>query len=115
MIGHTRRMDVREVVVSLNWHLGPTLVAALAGTTDREAPVRWEFHSDPTPEQERRLLAARAVWDRLTQLESEDVARAWLIGDNPALGSTAITALREDRLQEVMQAVDHFAAGRRMT
>ena len=46
----TARLDIHEIVRQLNVHLGPTLVAALAGTKDRNMPIRWAKADGPTPE-----------------------------------------------------------------
>ncbi len=43
-------MDIHDVVRQLNSHLGPTLVAALAGSPDRKLPIRWAKSNGPTPE-----------------------------------------------------------------
>ena len=104
----TARMDIHELVRQLNTHLGPTLVAALVGSKDRKAPIRWARHDgpEPRPETAGRLMLAHRAWTHIVVAENEHVARAWFIGGNPFLGeATPITAIREGSGREVMAAV----------
>jgi len=101
-------LDIREITGRLTAALGPTLVAALAGSKDRNAPHEWAKvdGSAPDPEALPRLACAYETWRRVAGAEGEHVARAWFIGGNPWLGeSTPVTAIREDRLKEVSYAV----------
>lgn len=110
----TARLGLREVVRQLNSHLGPTLVAALAGVTQRGMPVKWAKLDGPTPRpvSETRLLAAHSLFSAIAGAESDHVARAWMIGSNPLLdGDTPITAIREDRFKETTQAATAFLDG----
>jgi len=57
------RMDFPEVAAQLNTHLGPTLVALLAGITDRKTPGRWASGAvEPRLPAERRVRAAHRAW-----------------------------------------------------
>lgn len=110
----TTRMDIHDVVRELNAALGPTLVAALAGSKDRKHPIRWAKPGGPTPGDSfaRRLLFAHRKWTELAAADGATVARQWFIGGNPALGEqTPLTAIREDRHEEVAAAVDSFLEG----
>lgn len=102
--------DVRALVSELNGHLGATLVAALSGTRNSKDPYSWaEGHIRPGTAQERRLRLAHLAWHQIVEAESEDIARVWFLGANPFLGDdSAITALREDRLDEVRAAAQAF-------
>ena len=107
----TARENIREIVRRLNSHLGPTLVAALAGTKDRRQPIRWAKPDGPklSAEFERRIRFAQRVWVAISDAESDSVARAWFIGSNPRLNEdTPMTAIREDRHREVMSALTAF-------
>ncbi len=103
----TARLDIHEVVMQLNQHLGPTLVAALAGTPDRRLPIKWAKADGPTPgtDYSRRLMFAHRMWTSVAGAESDHVARSWFIGANPILEEdTPITGIREDRMRAVAAA-----------
>lgn len=107
----TTRLDIHEVVRQLNTHLGPTLVAALAGTRDRKLPIRWAKLAGPTPgtDYQRRLQLAHRLWAMVAGAESDHVARSWFIGGNPLLEEdTPLTAIREDRRKQVVAAATAF-------
>ncbi len=104
----TAHLDIHEVVRRLNAHLGATLVAALSGSKDRKLPYRWAKTDGPTPgpDFERRLRLAHRAWRQLADADNDNLARAWFIGANPFLSEdTPLTAIREDRGREVMNAV----------
>lgn len=110
----TMRMDIHDIVRELNDAVGPTLVAALAGSKDRKVPIRWAKADGPEPRADasRRLTFAHRQWVLLAAADGEHVARQWFIGGNPHLDEdTPITAIREDRLGEVADAVESFIAG----
>lgn len=93
------REDLQELAEQLNVHLGPTLVAALAGASSKDVTEQWAASKEPQigPKEAARLRIAYEVWDLVCEAESEDVARAWFIGANPLLeGNTPLTAIRED-------------------
>lgn len=113
--GETARLDIHELVRRLNSHLGPLLVASLAGSKDSKLPYKWAKLDGPTPGPafQKRLQAAHRVWKSLADAENEAIARAWFIGGNPFLQEdTPITALREDRHKEVFQALTAFLEDR---
>lgn len=110
----TLRMNIHEVVRELNASLGPTLVAALSGSKDRKLPIRWAKPDGPEPRMDaaRRLMFAHRQWGLLAAADGDHVARQWFVGGNPRLGEdTPITAIREDRHQDVVEAIDTFIAG----
>jgi len=110
----TARMDVHEVASVLVQGLGPTLVAALTGSKDRKLPGKWAKPDGPRPSADftRRLQLGHRVWVALSESETEHVARQWFIGGNPLLHeNTPITAIREDRGAEVVEAVEAFLRG----
>lgn len=110
----TTLLNVHELVRQLNAHLGPTLVAALAGVRDRKLPLKWATPDGPTPraEPERRLRMAHRLWGHLSAAENEHVARAWFIGANPRLGEESpVMKLREGDLPAVMNAAKAFIEG----
>jgi hypothetical protein len=110
----TARMDVHQIARELVGALGPTLVAAMTGTKDRKLPSKWAKPDGPEPSADfaRRLQLGHRAWRALEQAESDHVARQWFIGGNPLLGEdTPLTAIREDRGRDVMEAVAAFLAG----
>ena len=107
-------MDIHAVVRQLNTALGPTLVAALSGSKDSKHPIRWAKPDGPVPGDAfaKRLLFAHRMWMELAGADGETVARQWFIGGNPALREqTPITAIRDDRHEEVGAAVGLFLEG----
>lgn len=110
----TTRMSVEEVARHLNANLGPTLVALLAGVASKSQPIRWaKGEVDPRHDAVRRLQLAHRAWSHIVMVSDEHTARAWFIGGNPFLGEdTPLTAIREDRSQDVMRAVEALAEGR---
>ncbi|NKX52712.1 hypothetical protein HER39_19480 [Arthrobacter deserti] len=115
--GHseTARLDIHEIARRLNTHLGPLLVATLAGAKDRKLPHKWAKPDGPVPGPafQKRLLLAHRAWISLADAETEHVARAWSMGGSPFLDEdTPVTAIREDRHKEVIQAVRAFLEDR---
>lgn len=106
--------EIRDVVRELNEVLGPTLVAALAWAGDRGLPLRWAKPHGlvPAPAIVHRLALARSVWTQVSAKEGDLIARAFLVGGNPALGGeTPLTAIREERRAELLIAVGVFLEG----
>jgi hypothetical protein len=102
---------ISAVVRELNIHLGATLVAALSGTRNSKEPYSWATgDAQPDVASERRLRLAHRLWHQIAAEESDDIARAWFIGSNPFLSGedSAVTALREDRFDEVHAAAQAF-------
>jgi hypothetical protein len=110
----TIRMDIREVIRQLNGHLGATLVATLAGVSDRKLPYRWAKPDGPIPgdEAQQRLLTAHRIWLALAKNEADHAVRAWFIGANPVLDETPpVMALRAGETRDVLKAADAFIDG----
>lgn len=108
------RLDVHELASRLVGHLGPTLVALLAGVKDRKLPNKWARADgpEPRPESQRRLQTALRVWSMIASAEGDHVARAWFIGANPRLGEEApVICLREGRDADVLAAAAAFVEG----
>lgn len=108
-------VDLREIARQLVSHLGPTLVAALTGATDKGQAIEWAMPDGPEPQPDaaRRLELAHRVWTEVAAAEGDDVTRAWFIGYNPLLGDQLpLTAILDDRATEVMAAVRAFLEDR---
>lgn len=107
----SRRADLVRHLTSV---LGPTLVSTLAGSKDTRAAVAWSSEEGPHPDADAidRLECAEAVWQKVSDAEGPDVARLWFIGANPWLGnSTAVTAIRDGRFDEVAGAAQALVDG----
>jgi hypothetical protein len=105
-------MPIHEVVRELSTALGPTLVAALAGTTNTKAPIRWAKSDGPEPGADftYRLQVGHRVWTQLVDAEGPSIARNWFLAANPLLDEdTPITAIRENRARQVVAAATAFA------
>lgn len=103
-------MSSTELVRQLTHHLGPTLVATLAGARDRQLSRQWGRADSPPPCEEalKRLQMAHRVWGLIAAVES-GVTRAWFIGSNPRLDEAApVMALRDGRIAEVWHAARAF-------
>lgn len=98
---------VQEVTRKLIETIGPTMVRAIVGLQDAALLEAWFTPGGPTPSsaEQRRVRTAHDQLDRIIAVEGAAVARAWLLGHNDRLGSTPITALREDRFRDVEAAV----------
>lgn len=91
---------------------GVTLVAALAASTTSKAPDGWATGVAEVPEAAlSRLRAARDAWALVAGVDGDDVARAWFVGKNPFLTQTPVLALREGRLDDVLNAARAYASG----
>ena len=105
------RTPMFQIVLELNSHLGATLVATLAGVSDRKLPYRWAKTDGPTPGEDAqlRLQAAYRIWLAMAKSESDHVVRAWFIGANPFLNEVPpVMALREGLVAETVKAADGF-------
>lgn len=110
----TTRLDRRELVRQLVSHLGPALVAALAGVRDTKQPYKWMKPDGPEPRDDAyaKLQAAHRVWGMISAAESDSVARAWFIGANPRLDEASpVMSLRSGNLPEVLAAANAFIVG----
>lgn len=107
-------MNIHQVARELISVLGPTLVASLSGTRDRELPTQWAQPDgpEPGPEFAQRLRFAHEQWTRLAASEGEDAARNWFICCNPRLDEgSPLKGIREDRWREVSVAVTSYLEG----
>lgn len=116
ILNHTRtlKLPTAELARQLVSHLGPTLVAALAGVRDRKLPHKWATEGGPTPRPEAlaRLQVAHRAWVALATAEGEDIARAWFIGANPRLDEVPpYMAIRAGEYNKVMAAAAAFVDG----
>ena len=107
------RVDLPELVRQLNAAFGPTLVAAMSGSRDSKAPIRWaKPGATMRPEFERNLRFAHRILTAIAEAEDVHVARAWFIGSNPMLDEDSpINAIRENRHRQVSAAATHFVSG----
>ena len=102
-------MHVAERIAELVGNLGPTLVAVIAGTRNRDDVPDWELDvSSPDDDQLDRIGAAWDVWNLVSADAGDDIARAWFIGANPRLGESPAVALGKGRLDEVRSAAGAF-------
>lgn len=101
-------IELRECTRRLNGRLGPTLVSALAGSTDPQHARAWATGSAvPGPAAAQRLRVAYSAWRTVSEAEGEAVARMWFTGANPWLdGKSPVDALRQSRLAAVARAAD---------
>ncbi|WP_234998185.1 hypothetical protein [Mycobacterium sp. DBP42] len=104
------RVPAADLVRELVEHLGPTVVAALAGVRDRKQPYKWAAGgSQPRHESLARLQVAYRVWSTIADAEGPNVARAWFIGANPRFEERPpYLAIREGLFGEVVAAAEEF-------
>lgn len=106
--GTVLRADIRVVARELVSAFGPTIIAAATGTKDLDLPLEWT-QSDgrlPKDDADRRLRFMLHQWYLVESSEGREVARLWFLGGNSELGEdTPLTAIREDRFDEVITAV----------
>ncbi|MBS2936856.1 hypothetical protein KDN32_03750 [Nocardioides sp. J2M5] len=109
----TTRMDFPQIVAHLNTHLGPSLVALLAGVKDRKMPAKWAS-GDVTPRvtAEQRVRNAHRAWMIVATAETDHIARAWFIGTNPYLGERSPVEVLRDAdgtdIARVLVAAENF-------
>lgn len=87
--------------------LGPTLVAAGIGFRNRKVISEVSENLDEafSDEQKKRINVMYEIWNKVSNSEGDDIARAWFIGANPWLNEdSAISAIREDRFSQVRAA-----------
>lgn len=116
ILNHTKTVRLRpaELARQLVAHLGPTLVAVLAGVRDRKLPHKWANEGGPTPRAEalQRLQVAHRAWIAVATAEGEDVARAWFIGANPRIDEVPpYVAIRDGKFNKVIAAAAAFVDG----
>ena len=109
--GLATRMDLPQLIRSLQDVLGQRLVAVVAGVSDAKAVGKWaKGERSPHPDTERRLRDAFQDAQLLLQRESADTVRAWFIGMNPGLDDRAPALVLAEQPQEVLQAAHSFLA-----
>ncbi|MGV0737543.1 hypothetical protein ABQF35_11045 [Mycobacterium syngnathidarum] len=104
------RMPASELVGELLDHLGPTVVAALAGIRDHKQPYKWAVdRSQPRQESLARLQVAYRVWSTIAEADGPNAARAWFIGANPRFDERPpYLVIREDQFGDVVAAAEEF-------
>lgn len=110
----TMKLSTAELVRQLAQHLGPSVVAVLAGVRDSKLPHKWAKEDGPRPRDEalRRLQVAHRAWSAVAASEGESVARAWFIGANPRLSEKPpFIAICEGDFRSVMEAAAVFVDG----
>lgn len=110
---HVALMDIDSVAQAVLTVLGPSLVGALTGTSDRSLPGQWSrpFGAEPSAAAAARLRHALVQWLRLTAAEDADLARTWILDTHPQLdGATVISALRADRFDQIDATVTEYLA-----
>ncbi|GGD76763.1 hypothetical protein [Microbacterium murale] len=100
---------IPEVVSRLRTVLGRDVVAVLTARTPR-AVTRWVAGDAEPPAREEDLLRdAFQIAQVLSEVEPDEVIRAWFMGMNPQLGDESpVEALREGRVRDAMAAARAF-------
>ena len=83
------------------------------GVRDCKLPYRWAKADGPIPSDEAivRVQTAHQIWQLLSSVDDDHVARAWFIGVNPRLGDVQpVMPLRDRKLAETLAAARAFAA-----
>ncbi|TRW47610.1 hypothetical protein [Georgenia yuyongxinii] len=109
----TTRMDIHDLVRTLNEHVGATVVQSMAGVRDRTAPYRWAQPGGPEPrsDAQSRLRLGYRVWRTVEVSEGPSTALAWLMGANPRLGEEMpIAYIRQLKTKEVLGAAEAFVS-----
>jgi hypothetical protein len=110
----TVESSVADIAAFLQEALGQKLVAYMVGVEDPKTVGRWaaEKRLPQDPAAERRLRAAYQTFQLLATQESPHTVRAWFVGLNPQLDDESpATAIRENRVRDVMVAARAFLAG----
>lgn len=107
-------LETCVLVKELNEIFGPTVVAAIAGTRDTKAPIRWaKPGSAMRAEPERRLRFGHRTCELILTGVDERVAKAWFTSSNPLLGErTPIEAMDLGKYLEVTNAAKVFVASK---
>jgi hypothetical protein len=105
------RLSIAQITRFLIETLGRSLTTHLAGVSDPTAVNGWANETrSPRTDTEKRLRTAYRAFQTVSSADNEFAARAWFIGLNPQLGEEPpATAIREDRLQDVLVAAEAFA------
>lgn len=105
-------LDLSELVSELNAVFGPTLVAAMSGSKDTKAPIRWaKPGAAMRAEPERNLRFAHRMLASLEPLQDQRAARTWFVSSNPELGEDSpIDAIAQGRHRDVSQAASRLVS-----
>ncbi|MFT4136696.1 hypothetical protein [Microbacterium sp.] len=100
---------IPEIVGRLRAVLGRDVLAVLVGRTPR-AVTRWAAGDAEPPAREEDLLRdAFQIAQVLSEVEPDEVVRAWFMGMNPQLDDESpVEALREGRGRDAMAAARAF-------
>ena len=100
---------IPEIVGRLRTVLGRDVLAVLVKRTPR-AVTRWVAGDAEPPAREEDLLRdAFQITQLLSEVEPDEVIRAWFMGMNPQLGDESpVEALREGRVRDAMAAARAF-------
>ncbi|MHA6694665.1 hypothetical protein [Homoserinimonas sp. A520] len=100
---------IPEILGRLRTVLGRDVVAVLVKRTPR-AVTRWVAGEVQPPAREEDLLRdAFEITQLLSEVETNEVIRAWFMGMNPQLGDESpVETLREGRVRDVMAAARAF-------
>lgn len=107
----TTRLELRELVRSLQEVLGQRMLAVIAGVSDVKAVGKWaRGERAPHPDAERRLRDAFQITQLLRQYESAETIRAWFTGMNPDLDDQAPILMFGEHAHDVLLAARNFLA-----
>jgi hypothetical protein len=100
---------IPEIVSRLRTLLGRDVVAVLVRRAPR-AVTRWVAgDTEPLAREEGLLRDAYQITQLLSEVEPDEVVRAWFMGMNPHLGDESpVEALREGRVRDAMAAARAF-------
>lgn len=105
---------VSEIAQTLQGLLSRRLTAYIVGVKDGKTISRWATGetTDIREDSEIKLRTAYELVKLITNFDSEQVARAWMIGLNPQLDdSSPAEMIHEGRLKEVRAAARAFIVG----
>jgi hypothetical protein len=107
-------MSLQTMLVELDQKVGPTIIAVASGTKDRNLVSAWAEEnsaSAPSDEEVRRISSLYTVFTELAHEESEDIARAWIIGSNPCFGVAPVMLIRDDRFEDLAISYTTYLEG----
>lgn len=100
-------LEISAIVQQLNDIFGPTLVSAIAGTTDTKAPIRWSKPgTSMRVETERKLRFAHRTAVALMEYEDERFAKAWFVNSAEELDEmTPVEAINAGLYKAITDSV----------
>lgn len=93
---------------------GPTLLAYACDEPNRSKSQQWaEGSLLPNEDQLERLMVLAAVLNQVRQSESDDIARAWLIGQScgPDADTAPASAIRACNFEEAQDSARRLCQG----